>query len=300
MDAVLFNIQHFSYRDGPGIRTTLFFKGCPLSCPWCHNPEGKRFSPELAFSREKCVSCRRCSAVCPHGVHRFGDSGHLVTFDACLACGKCAAVCPSGALECIGRRWTVEEILAEVGRDAVFYGTDGGVTLSGGEPLSQPEALSALLPALKEAGYHVCLETSGVADPSLLAQFLPYLDCVLLDCKETDETNHQKQIGVGREQILLNLSMMQAEHKPVILRCPLIPDVNDREAHWRAVGRLAEEYSCVTACEIESYHPLGLSKAARLGITPAYQRKTFCEKETAEAAAAWLRAQTQKPVRINQ
>lgn len=299
MDAVLFNVQHFSYRDGPGIRTTLFFKGCPLSCAWCHNPEGKRFSPELAFSGEKCVLCGRCADVCPNGVHTFRESRHLVVSAACSVCGKCAAVCPAGALELIGRKWTVDEILAEVGRDAVFYGTDGGVTLSGGEPLAQSEALGKLLPALKAAGYHVCLETAGAVEEARLRPLLPYLDLILWDCKETDEENHKKWVGVGRERILSNLSLLEAENKPVILRCPLIPEVNDREAHWRAVGMLAEQYACITACEIEPYHPLGLSKAARLGTVPDYTRKTFCEKQSAESAAAWLRVQTQKPVRIN-
>ncbi len=300
MELTIFNIQHFSLHDGPGIRTTVFFKGCPLDCAWCHNPEGKGFLPELSFHREKCTACGRCGTVCGQGVHSFDGTGaHRLARENCVSCGKCAESCPNGALEVIGRKMTISEILAEVKKDAVFYGDDGGVTLSGGEPFAQPEGTLALLHALKEAGYPVCVETSGAVPPAVLEAAAPLVDRFLFDCKETDGENHLKYVGCPRGPILENLALLDQLRRPVILRCPIIPGVNDRDDHFEALACLAETVSCVEAVELEPYHPLGLAKAERLGKTAAYENASFLDRAYLEAKLPCMAALTAKPVRIN-
>jgi len=164
MNPILFNIQHFSLHDGPGIRTVLFFKGCVLNCIWCHNPEGKNAKTTLSYLKEKCVSCGKCAYVCPADAHQFEEE-HKLLRQNCISCGRCADACSFGALEMLGREYTIDEILNEAKKERIYYGDNGGVTVSGGEPFGQYDALITGLKALKEKEYHICIETSGYTSP---------------------------------------------------------------------------------------------------------------------------------------
>ena len=290
---LVFNIQHFSTHDGPGLRTVIFFKGCPLNCAWCHNPEGKGFLPELSFDAARCIGCRKC-AVCPEQAHEFAPT-HIFKREKCSLCGKCVSVCPAGALEIIGKDYTVDALLQEVKKDAVFYGAEGGVTLSGGEPFAQFEGMMELLPALKNAGFHTAIETSGCVSPEQLEQAANHTDLFLYDFKLADELC-KTYIGVAPEKLLAGLAVLDRSDASVLLRCPIVPDINDNDRHLAAIALTANEHSCVKAVELEPYHPLGLRKYACVGSRAAYTRNEKMNREVLAAMTKKLRTMTVKKV----
>lgn len=296
MEGLIFNIQRFSIHDGPGIRTNVFFKGCPLRCAWCHNPEGLAARTELSFLVEKCVGCRACESVCPRGVHHFEQNAHEIRREACTACGACAGICPAGALEMLGKRWTVEQVVQAVERDRLFYLDGGGATLTGGEPLAQSAFALALARALRQRGISVCLETSGYAPAITLERIAPYINGFLFDVKETDPTRHRQYTGVELAPILENLRLLDQLGASITLRCPIIPGVNQRPEHFAALARLAKSLSHVEQIHLEPYHPMGIAKAARLGRTAAYQGTDFLDPRALEQPAQFLREQTGKSV----
>ncbi|MGM9625826.1 MAG: glycyl-radical enzyme activating protein [Eubacteriales bacterium] len=302
--ANIFNIQRFSVDDGPGIRTTVFFKGCPLHCIWCHNPESARREPELMYSAQKCIYCGGCASVCPRGVHlvavREGETPvHTLNRENCTACGACARVCCTKALELCGRDADIDEIMREVLADSVFYETSGGgVTLSGGEPLYQPEAALALCRAAKEANLHVAMETCGYASEAVLGSVLPYVDLFLFDYK-AEADNHPSLTGVPLEPILRSLAQLDAAGADVILRCPIIPGCNDTETHFASVAELARRYACIREVHLEPYHPLGISKCEQLGRKPVYENRSFADRELLRRRAETMTAACGKPVRVN-
>lgn len=263
---LVFNIQHFSVHDGPGIRTVIFMKGCMLSCAWCHNPEGKGYSPELSFDAARCVGCGQC-VVCPNGAHTF-DSVHHFDRTKCVVCGKCADHCPVGALEVIGREYTIDELLSEVAKDDIFYGNDGGVTISGGEPFVQADDLVGLLKALKTAGYNTSVETSGCASSEDLRRAAEFCDLFLYDLKVGEKSS--EYVGVDFEKLSAGLDVLDETNTDVRLRCPIIPGVNEDIAHIRLVARVAEAHHSVKSVELEPYHPLGLRKYKNIGSEAAY------------------------------
>ena len=268
MTGTIFDIQHFSLHDGPGIRTTVFLKGCPLRCLWCHNPESQTVAPQLLFTPQRCIGDGACLAVCP--LHSLAPDGtHLIDRDQCRACGKCAQECYAEALEISGRTVSVEEVIRDVATDAPYYETShGGMTLSGGEPLLQPDFSLELLRAAKTQGFSTAIETSGFAAWQTLHQLLPYLDHLMFDVKETDDQRHHALTGVPFAPIRDNLLRLDAEAIPVLVRLPLVPNVNDSPAHLQAVGRLAQQLKHAIGFEIMPYHPLGEGKRQRLGLPP--------------------------------
>ena len=255
----VFNIQRFSFHDGPGIRTTVFFKGCPLRCSWCHNPESQ--SPELEVLRiaGRCISCGACRKACPTGA--AVENGV-----SCTRCGACAEGCPTGAREIVGREVSVGNLLAEVTRDRIFYEeSGGGVTFSGGEPLSQPEFLMACLEACRKEGLHTALDTCGYSPRDLLLRAADLSDLVLYDVKLMDPAAHERYTGGPVEPILENLRELATSHPNVWLRIPVIPGVNDDVENMAAAAALVFKLAGIQRVCLLPHHRMGAEKALRLG-----------------------------------
>lgn len=267
MDGIVFNIQRFSVHDGPGIRTTVFLKGCTLHCFWCHNPESVRLKPDLQFYPDRCIGCGRCVEACPNGAHVFRDGQHLLLRERCQVCGRCASVCYSQALTIAGQSMSVESVVAEVLKDREFYrATGGGVTLSGGEPVLQAEFSHAVLAACHEAGLHTVVETAANCPWDDLAHVLSETDLVLLDIKLMDSERHRRAIGSGNERILENARRMDALGIPVVPRVPVVPSVNDTPEDIAAIARFVKGLASARELVLLPFHRLGGSKYRSLGI----------------------------------
>ena len=263
----VFDLQRFALHDGPGIRTTVFLKGCPLDCIWCHNPESKKAAPQLRYMNKKCSGCRKCSTICTKGVHSFTQEGrHVVDFDKCSACGKCTGGCLTGALSVYGKEMKTSEIMNIVSRDRDFYRTSGGgLTVSGGEPMSQFDGLLELLKAAKQEGFHVCLDTSGYAPAENYLRIAPYVDLFLYDMKIADREKHKKYTCVYNDLILSNLDLLCREGAHMILRCPIIPGINNEISHYRAIAELSRKYETIDEVNLMTYHDMAKGKAAQIG-----------------------------------
>lgn len=264
---MVFDIQRFCIHDGPGIRTTVFLKGCPLNCLWCHNPEGISPQPQLSFMPDRCIGCRKCMEVCSRGGHREESGKHVLDRTKCVVCGACAAACCCGALEVVGRRMSVAEVMAEVLSDRPFYVTSGGgMTLSGGEPLMQMEFSAALLQAARAEDVSTCVETSGLIDSARLMNLLPLVDLFLYDVKDTDPAHHRSNTGADNAKILENLRLLHDAGAKIILRLPIVPGLNDRADHFEGIARLWGRLPRLAGAEIMPYHPLGRGKNGRFGL----------------------------------
>ena len=267
MTGITFDIHRFSLNDGPGIRTTVFLKGCYLKCEWCHNPESQSFKPQLSFNPEKCLHCFDCVKVCPNNAHKIKDHKHFVEWDLCDLAGKCVEVCPSGALKIIGNNIEVEFIISEVLKDKKYYDkTGGGITISGGEPMAQFEFTNQLLMEAKKEGLHTVLDTCGYGEKSHYEEILPYVDLFLFDYKLTDEKLHKDYTGISNKEILANLDFLYNSGASIILRCPLIPAINDNEEHLQGIKKIIQKYPELQAVEIMPYHNMGRDKAKRVGM----------------------------------
>ncbi|MBO4492354.1 MAG: glycyl-radical enzyme activating protein [Lentisphaeria bacterium] len=281
-NAIVFDIEKFAVHDGPGIRSVVFIKGCPLRCLWCHNPESQAMEPELLFNAGKCTSCGQCAAVCPESCHVIRPDGvHEFDRSRCLRCGRCAEVCPSEALELVGRKMSVSEVMDDVMKDQVFYqSSGGGVTLSGGEPLAHFAFTSALLKAAKEAGLHTAVETSGFVSPERISALMPLVDLWLWDVKASP-AKHEKLTGVPADPILSNLASLNDSGAEIILRCPLVPGVNDGDEDLRHIAGLANRFGQVRRIDLEPYHPMGEGKSLNLGRTDVFH-SSFASEEDKE------------------
>lgn len=294
----IFNIQRFSTSDGPGIRTVVFMKGCPLSCAWCHNPESKSTATEIFYKKEQCVGCGACADICTAGGHTLSDGVHYFEREKCVRCAKCVEVCCSSALEACGETKTAEEILGAVLRDKPFYEeSGGGITLSGGEPLMQYDFTHALLKLAKKHGLHTAIETSGFCsgDLRLLNE---YTDLWLYDVKLISEQEHIKHTGVSNKVILDNLYLLDRIGAKIILRCPIIPDINMNTEHFDKLAQLANSMNSVAAIHLEPYHPLGLSKAEQINKTQPYQNDKFLDTSILMPFFHSLKAKTDMDVVI--
>lgn len=295
---LVFNIQKFSVNDGPGIRTTVFLKGCMLDCVWCHNPESKSPKPQLFLNSRLCVGCGACLAACEKQLHRFEENGsHVIDRTRCGACGACVDACV-GALEMSGNPMTVDEILAEVRKDKAFYdNSGGGMTVSGGEPLFHPAFTLALLKAAKEEGLHTCIETSGFAAWKDVEALIPYVDLFLWDVKETDAALHKQFTGVANARILENLHRLDAAGAKMVLRCPIIPGYNARPEHLAGIAALANSLTNLQRIDVEPYHPLGSSKSAAIGESYALDGLGFPAEDVVKGWMETIAAATSVPVK---
>lgn len=286
MNGLIFDIQRFALHDGPGIRTTVFLKGCPLRCLWCHNPESQSFQPELSFRQENCRDCLSCVAVCPAGAHEERNGRHELTRSRCELAGRCVKACPHEALQIIGRKMSIEEIIDEVLKDKDYYErSGGGLTISGGEPMAQFEFTRALLHAAKAHGIHTCLDTSGFASQEKFAALLEDVDLFLYDYKATNDVEHKYFTGASNHSILRNLEFLYEHHARLVLRCPLVSGVNDSLSHLEGIAALAAKYPKLQGIEIMPYHAMGRDKAMRIG-KPAHLKDLQNADETTKAH--WL------------
>jgi pyruvate formate lyase activating enzyme len=261
---IVFDIKHFAVHDGPGIRTTIFLKGCPLRCLWCHSPESHSPHPEVAYYPNLCINCGACVEACPHGAQTLGTP--KIIRERCRGVGRCAEECYAGATVIYGEEATLGEILDEVDKDRLLYETSGGgITVSGGEPTMQPDFASALLGAFKERGYHTVLDTSGHAEISAFEKVLTNADLVLYDLKHMDSFTHEEITGVPNGLVLANLERTAGSGKTLVVRVPVIPGHNDSPEHITAMAVYLGGLKSIMAVELLPYHNLGAPKYPALG-----------------------------------
>lgn len=284
---VIFNIQRFSIHDGPGIRTTVFLKGCPLNCAWCHNPESQYCLPEIMVRADRCHGCGVCVQICSQEHALLSDGRRQPA--KCSACGACVTACSHDALELVGRTQTVDQVMQAIMKDELFYDeSGGGVSFSGGEPLLQAEFLANLLLASRQYGLHTVVDTCGYAPWNVLAKLAPLVDRFLFDVKLMDETRHLQHTGQPNRLILDNLQRLTQIHRQVEIRVPVIPGVNDDRENLAALAA----YLChlpILGVKLLPYHTYGADKYAHLGQTYRLPEQLNSVDRVVESTAAYLR-----------
>lgn len=290
MEGIISDIKRMSVHDGPGIRTTLFMKGCPLRCKWCHNPENLIREPVLSFTEKLCVGCAACAAVCASGVHIVDSGIHTIDHDKCTACGKCVEECYTGALKIYGRSETAEDTAKLLLEDRAFYArSGGGVTFSGGEPLMQSGFLREVMEILKREGIHIAVDTCGHAPWEAFETVLPYTDIFLYDIKHIDPQAHRAGTGVGNETILENLRRLCAAGAKAEIRTPVIPGYNDSPEELGAVARLLSTLRGISGWRLLPYHSMAKAKYDAIGGEYPMPETEMPDNERMRALQASLR-----------
>ena len=266
---MIFNVQRCSNHDGYGLRTTVFMKGCPLSCKWCANPESQSFRKEIMEAKNLCVGCMVCRDECPAGaIHPDGEGYPRIDRTACQKCFHCTEICYAGSKYIVGREPSVDDLFREIEKDRVFFTkSGGGVTFSGGEPLAQPELLHDIAKRCHEGGIHVMLESCGHANYEMFAPALPYIDAMYFDVKHIDPEIHRQLTGADNRLILENLHKIAAFGVPIIVRTPVIPGYNDSDENIMGIAEMLRSIGRVESYELLAYHKLGESKYHALGRT---------------------------------
>ena len=295
---LIFNIQHYSIHDGPGIRTTVFLKGCPLRCVWCHNPESWSPNKEIGYTASKCIGCGICVDACKMGCHTFYDNKHCYNRTNCILCGDCVDKC-IGAMEWIGHRMVCEEVMRDINRDSQFYeNSGGGITISGGEPLAQAEFCMDLLKSCKMNSFTTCLQTSGYAEEKTIIKTMHYVDFFLFDYKDSNQARHRRNTGVDSALILSNLKLLDRYGAKTILRCPIIPNYNLDDEHVNGIIRLVSGLGNIIEIGLEPYHPLGSLKAEIFGGQYTVHDAAVPSAENMSEIMRRIQTKVSVPVRI--
>jgi pyruvate formate lyase activating enzyme len=287
---LVFNIQKYSLHDGPGIRTTVFLKGCPLACAWCHNPESISTGSEFIVVETRCIACGECRDACPFGESMAGSGPLPARNVECDYCGACADACPTGARQLVGHRMSVAEVVTEVLKDRIFYeDSGGGVTISGGEPLLQLQFLAELLPVLRTEGIHVALDTSGFGRTEQLLAVAALTDLVLYDLKAFDDQRHRELTGVSNRSILENLKALDAVHGNIWIRVPIVPGFTDDREELRQIAEFVAALRNVTRVSLLPFHRAAERKYERLGRVNAMSAVEVPSAEHMDRAAEVFR-----------
>ena len=293
--ALIFDIKRYALHDGPGIRTTLFLKGCPLRCVWCHNPESWSSVPQRLYKQAKCIGCSSCVEACPEGALKLTPEGVRPTGHPCIKCGACADACPALAMEICGREWPMDELMAEVEKErGVMENSGGGVTLSGGEPLLHPEYTLDLLEELGRRGFHRTVDTTLFASPGTVRAVAEACDLFLVDLKVMDADAHMRYTGVSNEGILENLRLVASIGTPYFIRIPLIAEVNASEENIAATADFLRSLDRPPVeVDLLPYHDIGKGKHERMGTVynpealslsaPSKEEQERCVKQLTEA-----------------
>jgi len=265
---IVFDIKRYSIHDGPGIRDTVFLKGCPLRCWWCHNPESQAFEPVVLYKPDRCIGCGACENACPNNAIRLTQRGFVADPDLCANCGVCVDVCPAEARELVGKEVSTQWVMEEIEKDVLFFDeSKGGVTFSGGEPLSQPEFLEELLMECRKKDIHTAVDTSGYAPTDVIMKIAPYVNLFLYDIKLIDEEKHQFYTGVSNQLILHNLQALSEVGASIWVRIPVIPGVNANREELEAMSRFISTLKGVENVNLLPYHGTGSHKYERLGMS---------------------------------
>ena len=267
LQGLIFDIRRYSVHDGPGIRTTVFFKGCPLSCWWCHNPESQGREPFVYYNPDRCLGCQTCIQACPEGALSMTPDGVATDASRCTLGGVCVQVCPAEARQMVGRRYSVAEVVAEIERDRLFHEqSGGGVTFSGGEPLQQWRFLNQVLDACGERGIHRAVDTTGFASPKVLLSVAERTDLFLYDIKTMNPELHREATGVPLQPILDNLVRLASARARIRIRIPLIPGINDNDENIERTGAFLADLPGIDAVHLLPFHRPAKSKHARFGM----------------------------------
>ncbi len=292
LNGIIFDIKKYAIHDGPGIRTTVFFKGCPLQCTWCHNPESWSPQPEPMFRPTRCIRCGRCVEVCPEEAVTLRKDHARTNPARCTRCGTCLPACPPQARGIAGRRMTVDEVMAEIVKDTVFYDeSNGGVTFSGGEPLMQPDFLATLLQQCQMRSIHTALDTCCHAPAAVVEKVAPMTNLFLCDIKHLDPEKHKQFTGVDNSQILENIAFLAQTDTPLIIRIPVVPGFNDTADEIGAIVEFIKSLKTIQQIDLLPYNNGGVSKADRLGHPGTIIRREPPDETTMRTFAAAIRQQ---------
>lgn len=267
MKGIVFNIQRFSINDGPGIRTTVFLKGCNNRCSWCHNPESLSIYPEMQFFSDRCIGCGRCLNSCPNGIQEFKENKRVFHRNKCETCGECAKACFSGAIEISGKSMSAEEVMNEILQDKVYYeNSKGGVTISGGEPLLQKAFTKEILMLCKDSNIHTTIQTAGNYNLEALKELLPYTDLIMHDLKAFSDEIHMKYVGCKAGKIKENIKGLAEMAIDLIIRTPVIAGINDSTVEIQNIALMIKDFKRLLYYELIPYHKLGVSRYTHLGM----------------------------------